>query len=84
MDKIEKVKRQYPKINIKVVCEADTNKMLELLQEHKIDFAIIDSDLDRINVVVEEILKIENICFKSSINNSRYKRNTRFKLYIKS
>mgnify|MGYP002563573710 CR=1 FL=1 len=59
MDKIEKVKRQYPKINIKVVCEADTNKMLELLQEHKIDFAIIDSDLDRINVVVEEILKIE-------------------------
>ena len=35
--------------------------MLELLQEHKIDFAIIDSDLDRINVVVEEILKIENI-----------------------
>lgn len=61
MDKIEKVKRQYPKINIKVVCEADTNKMLELLQEHKIDFAIIDSDLDRINVVVEEILKIENI-----------------------
>ena len=46
MDKIEKVKRQYPKINIKVVCEADTNKML---------------DLDRINVVVEEILKIENI-----------------------
>ena len=61
MDKIEKVKRQYPKINIKVVCEADTNKMLELLQEHKMDFAIIDSDLDRINVVVEEILKIENI-----------------------
>ncbi len=74
MDKIEKVKRQYPKINIKVVCEADTNKMLELLQEHKMDFAIIDSDLDRINVVVEEILKIENIFVsKSSINNSRYK-----------
>ena len=59
MDKIEKVKRQYPKINIKVVCEADTNKMLELLQEHKIDFAIIDSDLDRINVVVEEILNYQ-------------------------
>ena len=65
MDKIEKVKRQYPKINIKVVCEADTNKMLELLQEHKMDFAIIDSDLDRINVVVEEILKIENTTERS-------------------
>lgn len=61
MDKIVEIKKQYPKMNIKIICEADTNKMLELLQEHKIDFAIIDSDISKINIVVEEILKIENI-----------------------
>lgn len=61
MEKIQKVKKQYPKIHIKIICEADPDKMIELLQEHKMDFAIIDSDVDRINVAVEEILKIENI-----------------------
>ena len=41
MEKIEKVKKDYPDLNIKIICEVDINKMMSLLQNHEIDFAII-------------------------------------------
>lgn len=61
MGKIEKVKKDFPKLNVKIVCEVDTNKMLELLKNHKVDFAITDAEISSSNVETKELLKINNI-----------------------
>lgn len=61
MEKIEKVKKDFPKLNIKIVCEVDTNKMLELLKNHRVDFAITDAEINSSNVETKELLKINNI-----------------------
>ena len=61
MEKIEKVKRDYPDLNIKIICEVDINKMMSLLQNHEIDFAIIDTEIENSNIEIEELLKINNI-----------------------
>lgn len=61
MEKIEKVKKDFPKLNVKIVCEVDTNKMLELLKNHKVDFAITDAEISSSNVETKELLKINNI-----------------------
>ena len=29
MEKVEKVKRDFPKLNVEIICEVDTNKMME-------------------------------------------------------
>ena len=58
---IERVKKDFPKLNVEIVCEVDTNKMLELLQNHKIDFAITDAQISNANVEVQELLTINNI-----------------------
>ena len=61
MEKIEKVKKDFPKLNVKIVCEVDTNKILELLKNHKVDFAITDAEISSNNVETKELLKINNI-----------------------
>ena len=61
MGKLEKVKKDFPKLNVKIICEVDTNKMLELLQNHKVDFAITDAEIISGNVEVQELLTISNI-----------------------
>ena len=61
MEKIEKVKKDYPDLNIKIICEVDINKMMSLLQNHEIDFAIIDTEIENSNIEIEELLKINNI-----------------------
>lgn len=61
MEKIEKVKKDFPKLNVKIVCEVDTNNMLELLKNHKVDFAITDAEISSSNVETKELLKINNI-----------------------
>ena len=61
MEKIEKVKKDFPKLNVKIVCEVDTNKMLELLKNHRVDFAITDAEISSSNVETKELLKINNI-----------------------
>lgn len=61
MEKIEKVKMDFPKLNVKIVCEVDTNKMLELLKNHKVDFAITDAEISSSNIETKELLKINNI-----------------------
>ena len=61
MEKVEKVKKDFPKLNIEIICEVDTNKMLELLHNHKIDFAITDAQINSANVEVQELLTINNI-----------------------
>lgn len=61
MEKVQKVKKDFPKLNVEIICEVDTNKMLELLQNHKIDFAITDTEINSSNVEVKELLTINNI-----------------------
>lgn len=64
MQKIELVKKDYPDFNIEIICEADANKMLDLLQNHKIDFAITDANINNNNTIeveIEELLAIDNI-----------------------
>ena len=58
---VEKVKKDFPKLNVEIICEVDTNKMLELLHNHKIDFAITDTEINSSNVEVKELLTINNI-----------------------
>ena len=61
MEKIEKVKKDFPSLNVKIICEVDTNKMLELLKNHKVDFAITDTEISGNNIEVQELLTINNI-----------------------
>lgn len=61
MEKIERVKKDFPKLNVEIICEVDINKMLELLQNHKIDFAIVDTEMNNAKVEVKELLTINNI-----------------------
>lgn len=61
MEKIEKAKKDFPNLSVKIVCEADANKMLELLQNHNIDFAITDTLIENSNIEVDELLTINNI-----------------------
>lgn len=61
MDKIEKAKQDYPKLHITTICEIDNKKIIELLNNYQIDFAIIDSKYNEENIKCEELLKINNI-----------------------
>lgn len=61
MDRIEQAKKDFPELSVTVVCEVDPNKMMELLQNHEIDFAVTDAKLDNGNVEIEELKTINNI-----------------------
>lgn len=61
MDKIEKAKKAFPELNITIICEVDINKMIELLQNHEVDFAITDANIEKNNIEIEELLTIDNI-----------------------
>ena len=61
MERIEQVKKDFPEIDITVICEVDINKMLELLRNHEIDFAITDANIESNNIEVKELLTINNI-----------------------
>lgn len=61
MEKIQQVKKDYPKLQVKIICEVDKNKMLELLQNHEIDFAITDYIINTNNVERKELKTINNI-----------------------
>ena len=61
MDKIEIAKKAFPELNITIICEVDINKMIELLQNHEVDFAITDANIEKNNIEIEELLTIDNI-----------------------
>lgn len=61
MDKAEQVKKDFPKLNLTIICEVDANKTLELLQNHEIDFAITDAMIEGNNIEYEELVTINNI-----------------------
>ena len=61
MDRIEQAKKDFPELSVTVVCEVDPNKMMELLQNHEIDFAVTDAKIDNSNVEIEQLKTINNI-----------------------
>ena len=61
MEKIEKLKKDYPNIKITLICELNENKIFELLQDHKIDFAITDAIIEKNNIKTVELVTINNI-----------------------
>lgn len=68
MDCIERAKRDYPNLKINLISGADFNKMIQMLEEHKIDFIIDTTQVDTYynNIVVEELKEVENIFISSS------------------
>lgn len=63
MDKVERVINDNPSLKLKLIAGSNANELLELLENHKIDFAIDSSQID-INfkdIEIEEIKTIENI-----------------------
>lgn len=61
MEKIVKVKKDYPNLEITIICEIDEDKIFELLQDHKIDFAITDALIEKKGLKIEELLTTNNI-----------------------
>lgn len=63
MNYIEKAKEDYPNLKINLISGADFNKMIQMLEEHKIDFIIDTTQVDTNynNIVVEELKEVENI-----------------------
>ncbi len=62
MDCIERAKKEYPGLIIKLVNNANIDKMLELLQKREIDFIIIDIMPDYKNdLMIEELKSVKNI-----------------------
>lgn len=63
MNYIEKAKSDYPNLKIKLVSGADFNKMIQMLEEHKIDFIIDTTQVDTNynNLVIEELKEVKNI-----------------------
>ena len=62
MDSIEEAKKEYPMLKVKVRCSPNFNEMIELLENHKIDFLLTDmlQDMPK-SIVVKEIKEINNI-----------------------
>lgn len=61
LDCITRAKMDYPNLKINLVSEADSMAMTQMLDEHKIDFVIDIVEIDRTNIVIEELKTIENI-----------------------
>lgn len=63
MDSIDTAKKDYPNLKVNLVSGADFNKMMQMLQEHKIDFMIDTTQFDTNynNIVVEELGEAKNI-----------------------
>ena len=63
MDCIEKIKKDYPKLQIELITGSTVDNLLELLQSHRIDIAIDSSRVDNLNkeMKVKNIKTIKNI-----------------------
>lgn len=63
MNYIERAKSDYPNLKIKLVSGADFNKMVQMLEEHKIDFIIDTTQVDTNynNLIIEELKEVQNI-----------------------
>ena len=63
MDCIKRIKADYPKLKIELVTGSTVNNLIELLENHKIDFAIDSSIIKSENkdIQVKELKTLDNI-----------------------
>lgn len=63
MDCIENAKKDYPNLKINLISGADFNKMIQMLEEHKMDFMIDTAQVETNynNISVDELKEVENI-----------------------
>lgn len=63
IDKIQEVKRKYPELKVKLTTGATGKNLIELLEDHKIDFAVDSTSMNIKNkdIVKEELMEVENI-----------------------
>ena len=63
IDKIQEVKSKYPELKVKLTTGATGKNLIELLEEHKIDFAVDSTSMNIKNkdIVKEELMEVENI-----------------------
>lgn len=74
MDYVDKAKKNYPNLKIKLISGANSEEMINLLLEHKIDFIIDTTHIETSynNVEIEELKRVENIFiskYQLQINN---------------
>ena len=85
IDKIQEVKSKYPELKVKLTTGATGKNLIELLEDHKIDFAVDSTSMNIKNkdIVKEELMEVENIFVSkkpTKINN--IKDLTNFKLVL--
>lgn len=63
IDKIQEVKSKYPELKVKLTTGATGKNLIELLEEHKIDFAVDSTSMNikSKDIVKEELMEVENI-----------------------
>lgn len=63
MPHIERVRKEHKGLNIKLITAPNGKELIELLEEHKIDFAVDTTKLDNYNsqIIKEKIKDISNI-----------------------
>ncbi len=63
IEKIEKIKKDYPNLSIKILTGATGKNLIELLENHKIDFALDSTTMIIKNkdIQKEELKRIDNI-----------------------
>lgn len=63
MDYIEKAKKDYPNLKIKLISGLNTYEMLEKMEKHELDFIIDTVPIENKNekLVIEELKEINNI-----------------------
>lgn len=63
IDRIKEVKSKYPELKVKLTTGATGKNLIELLEDHKIDFAVDSTSMNIKNkdIVKEELMEVENI-----------------------
>lgn len=85
IDKIQEVKSKYPELKVKLTTGATGKNLIELLEDHKIDFAVDSTSMNIKNkdIVKEELMEVENIFVsKKPTKISDIKEITNFKLVL--
>lgn len=85
IDKIQEVKSKYPELKVKLTTGATGKNLIELLEDHKIDFAVNSTSMNIKNkdIVKEELMEVENIFVsKKPTKINDIKEITNFKLVL--
>ena len=59
MDCIKKIKKDYPKLKIELITGSTVNNLIDLLEKHRIDFAIDNIFISREQIEIKDIKQLE-------------------------